>query len=301
MLPIWYKKYKNFIEENIEVYLNSYFEKNKNNSLALQNFEEVVKYSVLWWKKIRAILALEFFLALKHEKFENLNKDSDILKVCLALEFVHAYSLLQDDMPCMDNDTLRRGQATVWSKYWEYNALLASDVLNTLSYEILSEIKDKNIATQMTQILSKATGFYWMIWWQIEDMYFEENLKELNQERLLSLHRKKTWKLIKASVKMWIIMSWNTKYLKPFSAFWEKLWLAFQIKDDMLDVEGTVLETWKSVWEWNNEKKWFIFFEWLKKSRLKLKDLINSCLEISKTLKSEKLEFITEYVGNRKK
>jgi len=60
---------------------------------------------------------LEFFLILSHKKFEELDKDSDILKICLSLEFVHAYSLLQDDMPCMDNDILRRGQPTVWSKY----------------------------------------------------------------------------------------------------------------------------------------------------------------------------------------
>jgi len=301
MLPIWYKKYKNIIEENIEIYLDKYFEKNKENSDALKNFEEVIRYSVKWGKKMRAILALEFYLILSHKKIEDLDKNSDILKVCLALEFVHTYSLLQDDMPCMDNDSLRRWQATVWSKFWEYNALLASDVLNTISYEILSEIKDKEIALKMTQILSKSTGFYWMIWWQIEDLYFEENSSELNQEKLIQLHRKKTWKLIKASVKMWIIMSWNTKYLKPFSVFWEKLGLAFQIKDDILDVEWTAEETGKSVWEWDNEKKWFIFFKWLKKAKQKLKDLIKSCLEISKTLKSEKLEFITEYVGNRKK
>jgi geranylgeranyl diphosphate synthase type II len=153
----------------------------------------------------------------------------------------------------------------------------------------------------MVKILSKATWFYWMIWGQVEDLYYEEKNTELTQDKLLALHRKKTGKLIKASVKMWIIMSWNTKYLKPFSAFWEKLGLAFQIKDDILDVEWTAEETGKSVWEWNNEKKWFIFFEWLKKSKQKLKDLVKSCLEISKTLKSEKLEFITEYVGNRKK
>ena len=301
MLPSWYKKYKKFIEENIEIYLDKYFEKNHKNSEALQKFEEIIRYSVKWGKKIRAILALEFYLILSNKKLEDLDEEFDILKVCLALEFVHAYSLLQDDMPCMDNDVLRRGQPTVWSKYGEYNAMLASDVLNTISYEILSEIKDKNIALQMIQILAKSTWFYWMIWWQIEDLYFEENSNELTQEKLLNLHRKKTGKLIKSSVKMWIIMSWNTKYLKPFSAFWEKLWLAFQIKDDILDVEWTTIETGKSVGEWNNEKKWFIFFEWLKKSKQKLKDLINSCLEISKILKSEKLEFITEYIWNRKK
>ncbi|MDQ7022728.1 MAG: hypothetical protein Q9M97_04265 [Candidatus Gracilibacteria bacterium] len=71
MLPIWYKQYKNYIEENIEIYLNKYFEKNNNNSNALKNFEEVIRYSVLGGKKIRAILALEFYLILTNKNLKN--------------------------------------------------------------------------------------------------------------------------------------------------------------------------------------------------------------------------------------
>ncbi|MDQ7008758.1 MAG: polyprenyl synthetase family protein [Candidatus Gracilibacteria bacterium] len=300
MLPIWYKQYKNYIEENIEIYLNKYFEKNNNNSNALKNFEEVIRYSVLGGKKIRAILALEFYLILTNKKLEELDSSSDIIKVCLSLEFIHTYSLLQDDMPCMDNDILRRGKPTVWSKYGEYNAMLASDVLNTLSYEILSEIEDKDIAIEMTKTLSKSTGFYGMIGGQIEDLYFEENPELLTKQDLLSLHRKKTGKLITSSVQMGIIMSGNTKHLNTFSSFGEKLGLAFQIKDDILDVEGTVAETGKSVGQGNNEKKGFIFFEGLQKSKQSLNNLITSCSEISKPLKSDKLEFIIDYVGSRK-
>ncbi len=298
MLPNWYTKYKDFIEGCIQQELDSYFEKNNRNSQALQDFEEVIRYSLQGGKKIRAILALEFYLLLSHKKLKDIDKNDDIVKVCLAIEMTHSWTLLQDDLPCMDNDTLRRWQSTVWHKFGEYKAVLASDILQTHAFELLSTVSCPSKAISLIKTLSKSSGFYWVIGGQVEDIYFEKNPLELTQAKLLSVHRKKTAKLIKASVKMGIICSWNTKYLKPFSAFWEKLGLAFQIKDDIMDVEGSIEEVWKSVWR--GEQKWFVFFEGLKKSKKKLKELLDSCLKISKTLESEKLQFVTEYVGKRK-
>ncbi len=297
LLPSWYSKYKTFIESEIEIFLDSYFEKNKKTSIALKNFEEVVRYWVKWWKKIRAILALESYLVLAKKSLKDIKSSDDIVKICIALEFSHSWSLMQDDLPCMDNDTLRRWNPTVWSKFWEYQAVLASDILQTLTYEILSNLEDKSLALKSINILSKAMWFYWVIWWQMEDLHFEENSNEINQEILISIHRKKTAKLIKASVKLGIIASWKEKYLKPFSAFWEKLWLAYQIKDDILDVEWDSETTWKSVWSW--EEKWFVFFVWLEKSKETLKDLLWNCKKIAKKMKSSKLEFITDYVWGR--
>jgi len=115
MLPTWYNEYRNFID-----------------SIACDEFKDAIKYSVKWWKKLRAILALEFYLVLQNKSlsevmgeidFKN-NTIPDILRLCLAIEFVHAYSLVHDDLPCMDNDILRRWQATVWKKYWEYHSKL---------------------------------------------------------------------------------------------------------------------------------------------------------------------------------
>lgn len=299
MLPNWYWDYKTFIEKGIEHSLDELFKNNKNSSKPMKDFEEIVRYSVQWWKKIRWILALEFYLLLSHKSLSDITLWDNIVKICSAIEMSHAWTLLQDDLPCMDNDTLRRGKATVWSKYWEHQAVLASDVLQTFSYELLSSIKNKTIALDSIQTLSKAIWYYWVASGQIEDLYYEENPLELNQEKLLGIHKKKTGKLIKASVKMWIIASWNTKYLKPLSAFGEKLWLAFQIKDDILDVEGNIEDMGKSVGR--GEEKGFVFFEWLEKSKKQLTKLIDSCLLISKDLQSEKLSFITEYVWSRVK
>jgi len=137
-----------------------------------------------------------------------------------------------------------------------------------------------------------------MIGWQIDDMYFEKNYYELNLEHLIRLHNKKTWALIKISIIWWILLSNNKKNYEKYKEFWEKIGLAFQIKDDLLDVEGNFEETWKSVW-W--EQKWFIFFMWIEKTKEYLKNLINDSLKIISELKSEKLDFLVNYIWNRKK
>jgi geranylgeranyl pyrophosphate synthase len=73
---------------------------------------------------LRAILALEFYLQLSGKDFSDIKQDDDIMRLCVAIEAIHAYSLIHDDLPCMDNDELRRGEATVWKKYGEYKAVL---------------------------------------------------------------------------------------------------------------------------------------------------------------------------------
>ena len=83
-----------------------------------------------------------------------------------------------------------------------------------------------------------------------------------------------------------------------YSEFWKKLWLAFQVKDDLLDVEWTFEETWKSVgWE----DKWFVYFIWVEKTRVHLDSLITDCTNLVSKLNSEKINFIVDYIKNRKK
>jgi geranylgeranyl diphosphate synthase type II len=201
-------------------------------------------------------------------------------------------------MPCMDNDVLRRWKPTVWKKFWEYQALLIGDTLNTLAFEILSEIKNPALSVQLSNLLSRSSWFHGMVWWQIDDMYFEENPEKITVSDLLKLHNRKTWALIKASVQWWILLSGKIKHIHKLSEFWEKLWLAFQIKDDLLDVEGTAQETWKSVW-W--ELKWFVHFLWLEKTRNYLNDTIKDCINIIEILNSKHILFLVWYVKDRKK
>jgi len=150
--PNWYKQDKKLIEDAISSYLDTYLALPL--TPPLEHFKEIVRYGFSGGKKLRAILALEFYLALTGKDISQIRKDSDILRVCIALEAVHAYSLVHDDLPCMDNDELRRGEPTLWKKYGEYNAVLAGDFLNSLCFEILSDIKDSTISQKLSKLIS---------------------------------------------------------------------------------------------------------------------------------------------------
>lgn len=295
-LPVWYGEYKDFIESSINNYLDRYFAIPMTEPL--EEFKEIVKYSCKGGKKLRAILALEFYLQLSGKSFEDIHGDDDIMRVCIAIETVHAFSLVHDDLPCMDNDDLRRGEPTVWKKYWQYNAVLAGDMLNCLCFELISDIKDARKSQKISKLISHAIWFYGMVWGQVEDLYFEENISDLDVEILRGLHAKKTGKLIEASILSGVILSGETSNIDIYWDFGKKLWLAFQVKDDLLDVEGTPEETGKSVW---GEEKGFVYLLWVTASKKILEDIIWECKKIAGTLNSEKIDFIVEFVEKRKK
>lgn len=298
MLWDWYKIRKNFFEEEIKKFLEKKFD--DENIFPLKNFKEALIYAIEWGKKLRAILALEFYLTLKNISFENFlenrEKHKDIFLFCLALEIIHAYSLVHDDLPCMDNDELRRWKPTVWKKFWEWQAVLVWDNLNTLAFEIISEMENPIFSQKITKLLSNSVWFSGMIWGQVMDLYFEENFEKLDFEILKNLHKKKTAKLISAAILWWIIISEKENFLKNFEDFWEKVWLAFQIKDDILDVEWDAKKMGKSIWD---EKKWFVYFLGLEKSKLELENLISDCLEKVKILNSENILQIVNYIWKR--
>lgn len=312
MLPIWYNNYKNLIEFSINNYLEKHFENEKN--CWFEKIKEAVFYSMEWWKKIRSILALEFFLIFSWKEFEEILENSDIIKLCIAIEIFHSYSLIHDDLPAIDWDELRRWKETVWKKFWEDTWIFVWDLLNSLSFEILSEIKNP----ELIKLFWETSWIKWMLWWQVLDIFYEKNFDKLNLENLEEIHNKKTWELIKFSILWWIILWKNfyqdeknfleeEKFLEIFKKFWENIWLAFQVKDDLLDVEWTKEETWKSVY-WKNpenweeiEKKWFVYFLWKNEAKKYLNKKISESMEIIWDLNSEKLEFIVEYIWNRKK
>jgi geranylgeranyl diphosphate synthase type II len=203
----------------------------------------------------------------------------------------------------MDNDILRRWEPTVWKKFWEANAVLVWDLLNSLSFELISKIKNCTLIEYFWQ----SVWIKWMVWWQVLDIYYENNPEKLILDNLIETHNRKTWELIKMSVSGWIIISelesqfvknQETNNIKKYLDFWEKIGLAFQVKDDLLDVEGTCEETGKSV-GWEN--KWFVYFMWIEKTHKYLDNLINDCKKIINPLKSEKLNFLVNYIWSRKK
>lgn len=298
MLPDWYFEEKAFIEWAIQEYMEKYLSQ-FSYWVALSDFKEAVNYALKWWKRIRAILALEFYLLFSWRTFQDIQKEDDIMKFCIALECIHAYSLVHDDLPAMDNDEYRRGELTTWKKFWEANGVLVWDMLNTFALEIVSEISDPVIALQLVKKLSFSTWFFWMVGWQVEDLYFEEKISELTLEQLIELHNKKTGALISTSVLGWILLANPSNIdLNIFQIYAKNIWLAFQIKDDVLDVEWTFEETGKSVgWE----KKGFVYFLWLEKSKEYLNEITKTSIGIIQNYSALHLQYLTEYISIRTK
>jgi len=292
MLPTWYNTYKNLIDNSIKNYLKNYLDTEKNPWF--KKFKEAILYATKWGKRIRSILALEFYLIFSKKNFEDIKENDDIIKLCIAIELLHAYSLVHDDLPAMDNDIYRRWELTTWKKYGEANAILVWDLLNSLAFELLSEIWNN----KLIKLFWEAVNLNWMIWGQVLDLYYEKNPDKLSLENLIEIHNKKTWALIKFSIISWILLSWYNWDLEKYKNFWEKIGLAFQVKDDLLDVEGNFEETGKSVGDW--EEKWFVYFMWIEKTKNYLKELTSDCKKSIKDLNSEKLNFLINYIVNRK-
>ncbi|MCT4616797.1 MAG: polyprenyl synthetase family protein [Candidatus Gracilibacteria bacterium] len=298
MLPTWYKKYREFSLNLVIDFLEDYFGKNTLNK-PLQEIKEVTIYACQNGKKLRPILALEIYLLNTNKTIEEIKKEDDIVKFMIALELVHSYSLVHDDLPAMDNDTLRRGNPTVWSKYSEYIAILVGDLLNSLAFEVLSEIKNPEISQKLIKLLSRNVGFYGMLGGQVEDMYYEINNSDITKKDLDSLHNKKTGALIKSAIIGGAILAGSSdEEIRKLEKFGTNLGLTFQIKDDLLDVEGSSKETGKSV---GGENKGYVYFLGLDKTKQELDRLTKENLNLIKDYNSEKLNWLVDFIKNRKK
>ena len=155
----------------------------------------------------------------------------------VALELIHTYSLVHDDLPAMDNDDLRRGKPTTHVKYGEANAILVGDGLLTHAFQLLSkaDVKDSTLRELLFE-LSYAAGINGMVMGQFIDLYYEE--KEINFDMLKILHAKKTGAMIRGAIRLGAIASENIqgKDIESITKYGEAIGLAFQIQDDILDV-----------------------------------------------------------------
>jgi geranylgeranyl pyrophosphate synthase len=171
--------------------------------------------------------------------------------VAFAVEVLHTYSLVHDDLPAMDNADLRRGVPTLHKKYDEVTAILVGDALNTLSFEILSEAPFRDdVKVKLIRSLAKNGGLNGMVIGQAIDCHFEN--EKLPKEKIEFLHIHKTGKLIASSLQMGAIISGRDDLEKPLFDFGISLGLLFQIQDDILDVLETEEESGKTT---NNDEE----------------------------------------------
>ena len=195
---------------------------------------EAMRYAVLdGGKRIRP------FLTVSSADLFNVETERS-LRVAAAIEMVHCYSLVHDDLPAMDDDELRRGQPTCHVKYGEATAILAGDALLTRAFEVLADDKthpDPHVRSDLVMALSRAAGPAGMVGGQMLDLIAEES--DLNMPEITRLQRMKTGMLIAVSCEAGAVLGKATQGAShALHAYAHDLGLAFQIADDLLDVEG---------------------------------------------------------------
>jgi geranylgeranyl diphosphate synthase type II len=212
---------------------------------------EAMRYSVLGGgKRLRPILALMAAEACGGEL-------DSALPVACALEVVHTYSLIHDDLPAMDDDDLRRGRPTCHKVFDEATAILAGDGLLTFAFEILArEVHPAESAIACVTALAEAVGPSGMVGGQMADLE-AEGQNDASIERLEAIHRRKTGALLRAALRMGAIVAGATEHeLEALDMYGRSIGLAFQIVDDLLDVEGDEAKLGKRVNKDRDHGKW---------------------------------------------
>ena len=185
--------------KTIDKFLKKYF-KNQQYS----NLISPMKYGTLFGgKKVRSTIILNT------GKILNI-KPKHLINICAAVECIHSYSLIHDDLPCMDNDSLRRGKLSTHKKFGEATAILAGNSLLTIAFEILSNLNlNNNIKIKLISLLSKCSGHTGIAGGQFLDLNFEK--KNIPLKKIISMQIKKTGKLFSFSCMAPLIVSNNKK------------------------------------------------------------------------------------------
>ena len=242
-----------------------------------QKLHDAMKYSIkVGGKRLRPLFLIEI------SKIFNVKKIM-AFRAAAAIELIHCYSLVHDDLPAMDDDDLRRGHMTCHKKYDDATAILVGDAFQSLAFEILSDKKTHPSAIVRCNLineLSKASGATGMVGGQMLDLDAEK--KKLSLSEILMLQKLKTGELFRFSCVAGPILS-EEKDLKHFEEFANNLGLAFQIKDDLLDIEGDEKQMGKKTKkDFSRGKETLISYLGKEDAKKKSEDLIKDSKEILK-------------------
>ena len=216
------------VAKDINFYLENFLKKQKNSNLLVS-----MKYGLFpGGKKIRSKLLVDV------GKIFNI-KYKTLIQIGAAVECIHAYSLIHDDLPCMDDDNIRRGKPTTHRKFGESTAILAGNSLLTISFEILSSKRldlPSNIKNELINLISIYSGHSGVAGGQYLDLDYEK--KKVSKYKIIEMQRKKTGMLFQFCCLAPVMISKRQKLFNKFSNIGSDIGLLFQITDDLIDYRG---------------------------------------------------------------
>lgn len=282
---------KGIIEQNLLQYIENIYG-TKHNTLY-----EAMKYSLsAGGKRFRPILHLETAKLLG-------GATDDFIDSACAIEYVHTYSLIHDDLPAMDNDDFRRGKLTNHKVFGEDIAILTGDGLLNSAFEILWNKVRRNPTIPIikgTQFIAEKSGANGMIAGQVVDIQSEN--KEIDLDTLLYIHHKKTGALIEASIlSVAYMMDVDIRRIEALKKYALHLGLAFQISDDILDVVGSFESLGKPIGsDAENHKSTFVTHYGLDQAKRMLKKNVEEAIDALNIFSDKEfLEELAKYVANR--
>lgn len=232
-----FKSRYNQYHQEIETYLGNCFQYDAPQQILF----EAMRYSLLaGGKRLRPIFVFDFCHMCG-------NDWKSATPFGAALEMIHTYSLIHDDLPCMDNDDFRRGKLTNHKVYGEATAILAGDGLLTAAFSAITKANfPADVRIRAVQVLAECAGELGMVGGQVLDMLSEE--RQCSEQEVRDIQSRKTGALIRAACMMGVLAgNGSKKQLDAAAEFADHLGLAFQIRDDMLDVIGDALVLGKNV------------------------------------------------------
>lgn len=290
-------QFKNILDKDIDIIEKAILERLPVCKDNQDEVAEAMKYSLAnGGKRLRPVFCLEFAACCGLEK-------SKALDFACAVEYIHTYSLIHDDLPCMDNDDFRRGKPSCHKAFGEATALLAGDALLTHAFELITNSDlpaEKRI--QAVSVLSSKSGVCGMIGGQVIDLKYESESPDLPQ--LLSVHKLKTGALISAACLLGCVAAGaSAKQTEAAEKFAYNLGIAFQIKDDILDVTGNSRELGKPIGsDAENNKTTYVSLKGVEEAQKDVEKYTEKALSsLSEFDDSEFIEMLAAGLINRSK
>lgn len=285
MFHEWYPSYREKVDSAISEFFRTRYTHIWSDTE--NRFQEAMQYAVeRKGKRIRAILAM-----IMYEEMIWLPADV-VVPYVIGIEFLHAATLVHDDLHALDNDEFRSGELTVWKKYDETTAILVGDALQSLGIECLARGKNMMVITEATQ----AIGDMWMARGQIRDILSDQT--KMNQRDIIRLQDEKSGKMISASLVIgWLLWGMHdTESIEKLRWFWVLLGRAFQVRDDVMDFEWINLPLGKTAKKDLANHRGMVAFMGIEKVKNLLQELEFALLEIANTFQTSKFSDMVEFI-----